>query len=67
MQLHEMLQEVMPSRTEKTLNLLYLQKAVREENYELCTMLVDRARGCGASSKEIGLVLRHPRWHMESF
>ena len=66
MQLHEMLLEVTPA-TEKTLNLLYLQKAVREENYELCSMLVDRARGCGASVKEIGWILRHPRWHMESF
>lgn len=66
MQLHESLQEVMPTGNEKTLNLLYLQKAVREENYELCTMLVSRAKGCGASSKEIGWILRHPRWHMES-
>lgn len=57
----------MPGIAVKTLNLLYLQKAVREENYELCPALVDQARGCGASMKEISWVLRHPRWHMESF
>lgn len=66
MLLHETLQ-ALPAITDKTLNLLYLQKAVREENYELCQMLVDRAKVCGASSKEIGWILRHPKWHMESF
>ncbi len=50
---------------EKTLNLLYLQKAVREERYETCAYWVERARDCGANSKEIGWILRHPRWHME--
>ncbi len=65
MQLQEMETAETAVCAEKILSLLYLQKALREEAYETCALWVERARDCGANSKEINRILRHPSWHME--
>lgn len=56
----------MPDRTEKVRSLLQLQRAIREELYEVCSYWVDEAMQCGATKKEISWVLRHPSWHVET-
>lgn len=41
----------------KATALLYLQEALRQEEYESCAEIIDSARNLGANSDEIGKVL----------
>ena len=56
----------LPDRTEKVRSLLHLQRAIREELYEVCSFWIDEALQSGATRREISWVLRHPSWHVES-
>lgn len=52
-------------KTEKVRSMLQLQRALREETYEMCAFWIRTAMRNGATSKEISTLLRHPNWHME--
>ena len=54
-----------PVCPEKMRNLLFLQKFLREERYELCAFWIKRAMTSGATKKEISWLVRHPNWNLE--
>jgi hypothetical protein len=51
--------------TGKTLSLLHLKKALREERYEVCPYWVARAVEYGAAKKEITNAICYPGRHLE--
>ena len=64
-QTEEIQQAVNVSGSEKIRNMLHLQKALREENYEACAFWIERASRSGGTKREIAWLLRHPSWHIE--
>ncbi len=53
-------------KKDKVRSLLELQRALREEVYELCPVLIDAALHSGATRREISWIIRHPSWHVET-
>lgn len=53
------------TQTGKTLSLLHLKKALREERYEVCPYWVARAVEHGAAQKEIVNAIVYPLRHLE--